>query len=56
MASEGLHLFTYLFIYLRYWGLNSGLTPLSHFTSPFFVMGFFKIGSCKLFAQAGIEL
>jgi hypothetical protein len=28
---------------------------LSHSTSPFFVMGFFKIGSRKLFAQAGFE-
>jgi hypothetical protein len=29
---------------------------LSHSTSPFFVMSFFEIGSCKLFAQAGFEL
>jgi hypothetical protein len=27
----------------------------SHSTSPFFVMGFFEIGSYKLFAQAGFE-
>jgi hypothetical protein len=29
---------------------------LSHSTSSLFVMGFFEIGSHKLFAQAGIEL
>jgi hypothetical protein len=30
---------------------------LNHFTSPFFVMGFFEIGAHKLelFAQAGFE-
>jgi hypothetical protein len=28
---------------------------LSHSTSPFFVMGVFKIGSHKLFAQPGFE-
>jgi hypothetical protein len=28
---------------------------LSHSTSPFFVLDVFKIGSCKLFAQAGFE-
>jgi hypothetical protein len=29
---------------------------LSHSTSPIFVMGFFKIGSLKLFARSGFEL
>jgi hypothetical protein len=29
---------------------------LSHSTSLIFVMGFFEIMSCKLFAQAGFEL
>jgi hypothetical protein len=29
---------------------------LSHSTGPFFVMGFFEIGSCKLVAQADFEL
>jgi hypothetical protein len=29
---------------------------LSHSTSPIFVKGFFEIGSCELFAQAGIKL
>jgi hypothetical protein len=28
---------------------------LSHSTSPFFIMGFFKIGSRELFAWAGLE-
>jgi hypothetical protein len=28
---------------------------LSQFSSPIFVMGFFEIGSHKLFAQAGFE-
>jgi hypothetical protein len=28
---------------------------LSHSTSPFFVMGFFEIGSQEPFAQAGFE-
>jgi hypothetical protein len=28
---------------------------LSHFTSPFFVMGIFDIGSQELFAQVGFE-
>jgi hypothetical protein len=29
---------------------------LSHSANPFFVMGFFEIGSCELFAGAGFEL
>jgi hypothetical protein len=29
---------------------------LSHFTSPFFVLGIFKIGPKKLFAPASFEL
>jgi hypothetical protein len=29
---------------------------LSHSTSPIFVMGFFEIGSCELFALDGFEL
>jgi hypothetical protein len=28
---------------------------LSHSTSPFFVMGFFQIGSCELFAQGRLQ-
>jgi hypothetical protein len=28
---------------------------LSHINGPFFVMGFFEIGSGKLFAQVGFE-
>jgi hypothetical protein len=45
-----------------YWGLNSGLTltlqvfyHLSHSTSPLFVLGNLKMGSCKIFAQASLE-
>jgi hypothetical protein len=29
---------------------------LNHPASPFFVMGFFELGSCELFAWAGFEL
>jgi hypothetical protein len=29
---------------------------LSHSTSPFFIISFFEIGSCELFAQADFEL
>jgi hypothetical protein len=28
---------------------------LSYSTSPFFVMGFFEVGFCKLFTWAGFE-
>jgi hypothetical protein len=41
-------LFIYLFAVLRF---ELRASTLSHSTSPFFVMGFFKIGSHKLFAQ-----
>jgi hypothetical protein len=34
------------------WTQGPHLEPLHH---PFFVMGFFETGSCKLFAQAGFE-
>jgi hypothetical protein len=37
-------------------GLELRAYTLSYSTSPVFVMGFFKIGSCKLFAGAGFEL
>jgi hypothetical protein len=33
------------------WGLNSGPTP----QATVFVMDFFEIGSCELFAWTGIE-
>jgi hypothetical protein len=35
--------------------LNSGSTPWATPPALFFVMGFFKIGPHKLFAQAGFE-
>jgi hypothetical protein len=42
------------FFFFRYWGLNSGPRPWATPWAPF-VKGFFQIGSCKLFAQAGFE-
>jgi hypothetical protein len=45
------------------WDLNSvlpfarqSLYYLSHSTSPFFALGVFEVGSCKLFALAGFKL
>jgi hypothetical protein len=39
-------------VYVWYWGLNSGSIPWA--TPPvLFCDGFFKIGSCELFAWAG---
>jgi hypothetical protein len=47
--------FFHLFIFLLYWDLNLG--PTLSATSPaLFCEGFLKIGSLKLFAQAGFEL
>jgi hypothetical protein len=37
-------------------GFELRVYTLSHSTSLFFVMGFFEIGSCELFALAGFEL
>jgi hypothetical protein len=45
----------YLFTYFVVLGFELRAYTLSHSTSPFFVMGFFEIGSCKLFAWAGLE-
>jgi hypothetical protein len=60
---DGTHLYNYffyitvhLFIYLLVLGLELRAYTLSHSTGPFFVMGFFEIGSWELFAQAGFEL
>jgi hypothetical protein len=39
----------------QYWDLNSGPTPEPQH-QPFFVMGFFEIGTPEPFAQAGFEL
>jgi hypothetical protein len=42
------------FLFLQYWGLNTRPSPWV--TPPaLFCEGFFKIGSLKLFAQAGFE-
>jgi hypothetical protein len=46
----------HFFFFLRYLGLNSGPTPQATPPAQFFVIGFFKIGSCKLFAWAGFKL
>jgi hypothetical protein len=46
--------FSFLFSFLLYWGLNSG-PYLELLYQPFFVMGFFKIGSLGLFSLAGFE-
>jgi hypothetical protein len=55
-AHQGLawFLFIYLFICCSL-GFELRTFTLSHSTSPFFVMGFFEIGSHKLFIQAGFE-
>jgi hypothetical protein len=37
-------------------GLELRAYTLSHSTNPFFVMGFLRVGTLKLFAQAGFEL
>jgi hypothetical protein len=42
----------YFFLVL---GLELRAYTLSQLYQSFFVKGFFKIGSCKLFAQAGFE-
>jgi hypothetical protein len=49
-----LQLFIYLFIFVVL-GFELMAFNLSYSTSPIFVMGFFKIGSCKLFMWAGFE-
>jgi hypothetical protein len=44
------------FIFFAVLGLELRACTLSHSTSPFFVMSFFEIGSCDLFAWAGFQL
>jgi hypothetical protein len=46
--------FSCLFIFVVL-GFDLRAYILSHLTIPFFCDRFFKIGSCKLFAQAGFE-
>jgi hypothetical protein len=36
-------------------GIGTQGLHLEPLHQPFFVLGFFKIGSCKLFVQAGFE-
>jgi hypothetical protein len=45
----------FLFLFFVVLEFELGAYMLSHSTSSFFVMDFFKIGSCKLFAQADFE-
>jgi hypothetical protein len=45
----------YLFTYLAVLGFELRAYTLSHISPPFFVMGFFEIGSPELFARAGFE-
>jgi hypothetical protein len=49
---EDLHTFFFFCIT----GFELRAYTLSHSTSPFFVMGFFEVGSHNLFAQPGFEL
>jgi hypothetical protein len=49
------HCQCFFFFFFLCWGLNSAYNS-SHSTSPIFVMGFFKIGSHKLFVPAGFKL
>jgi hypothetical protein len=57
---RSLSLSHFLFLFLWYWGLNSGpaLEPLhqSFFLVCVCVMGFFKTGSRKLLARAGFKM
>jgi hypothetical protein len=43
------------FIFFSVLGFELRVYTLSHSTSHFFVVHFFKIGSFELFAQAGFE-
>jgi hypothetical protein len=57
LASEILfNLFIYLFIYLQYWGLNSGPSPWATPPAQIFVISIFERGSCELFAQFSFKL
>jgi hypothetical protein len=52
MWNTAFHSFTFSVVL----GLELKAYTSSHSTSPFFVMGFFKIGSHELFAQAGFKV
>jgi hypothetical protein len=45
-----------IFFLLAVLGFELSAYTLSDFTSPFFVMSFFKIGSYELFVQVGFKL
>jgi hypothetical protein len=47
--------FFVLFCFFVVLGLEFRAYTLSHTTSPFLLLGFCEIGSCKLFAQAGFQ-
>jgi hypothetical protein len=47
--------FSFFFFFFVVLGFELRAHTLSHSTSPFFVMGFFEIGSCKLFPWAGFK-
>jgi hypothetical protein len=60
LCTFSLHLFFFFFFCLAFEFRGSHLIGrcsyhLSHSTSPFFVMGFFKIGSHELFAQGWLQ-
>jgi hypothetical protein len=55
LASDTGSGFFVLFCFLVVLGFELRAYTLIHSTSPFFVMVFFKIGSCELFAQSGFE-
>jgi hypothetical protein len=47
--------FLSFFYFLAVLGLEVKAYTLSHSTNPFFVMGFFEIGFCNLFAWSNFE-
>jgi hypothetical protein len=53
VAFCSLFFFLFFFFSAGIWTQGLHLEPLHQ---PFFVMGFFEIGSCKLFAWAGFKL
>jgi hypothetical protein len=56
MMKDWMDAFLFFFFIFAVLAFELRAYTLSHSTSPIFVMGFFKIGSCELFAQAGFKL
>jgi hypothetical protein len=57
MPHFNLHLlYIMFFFFFSVLGFELRAYTLSHFTSPIFVKGFFKIGSLELLTQAGFKL